>query len=266
VRLPRWLRRRSEDDSDKEEVGQSVSVPVGDGTQIVQKKVEARPLNRADFAQAIASALGAPTGEAVIALVTDMTLEDTGAANNPMATEYPMPGATDWNSDGVKNYPTPAIGVTAIVKALENGLYDGILAAIRSGADATVICRNSEWNTWGGSDVYVSQLLDLLPQVRANYQAYGSTEVGGWEGPPPAPAPVPPTPAPPVPSLDLEEPMYLIFISDAAKAGVAAWWLAFGGKMIGVPASTLDEVASQFPPGPQRKELPWAAVAGFTGS
>ena len=60
--------------------------------------------------------------------------EGATAAYNPFNTTEPWPGATDYNSVGVKNYPSFLAGVSATIATLENGNYPGILAALRSSA------------------------------------------------------------------------------------------------------------------------------------
>jgi hypothetical protein len=61
-----------------------------------------------------------------------------------------MPGATDFNSVGVKTYVSIQQGLEATVITITNGLYENILAALRDGtsscasADALL---NSPWGT-----------------------------------------------------------------------------------------------------------------------
>lgn len=54
-----------------------------------------------------------------------------GAEWNPYNTTQPWPGATDFNSVHVKNYPTYVEGVQATVKTLTNGFYVDLLATMR---------------------------------------------------------------------------------------------------------------------------------------
>ena len=79
--------------------------------------------------------------------------EGTKAANNPLATTQSEPGATNFNSIGVKNYPTAALGIQATVKTLTNGHYNDILQGIASG-NADTIDSNGGFahglSTWSG--------------------------------------------------------------------------------------------------------------------
>lgn len=71
---------------------------------------------------------------------------------NPLNTTQPWPGATDYNSVHVKNYPSGSAGVTATAATLTNGHYDGLCADLRQGAktaERIVADRRDEIHTWG---------------------------------------------------------------------------------------------------------------------
>lgn len=78
------------------------------------------------------------------------------AANNPMSTTLPMPGARVYNTlaggGHVWNYPNAAEGAQATALTLEDGYYPQIVAALRSGAG---MCGNAslagELLTWSGN-------------------------------------------------------------------------------------------------------------------
>jgi hypothetical protein len=57
-------------------------------------------------------------------------VEGTKARFNPLATTLTQPGATNFNSVGVKNYPTPDAGVQATADTLKQ--YPHLLAALKS--------------------------------------------------------------------------------------------------------------------------------------
>lgn len=74
------------------------------------------------------------------------------AAYNPLNTTEPWPGATDYNSVHVKNYPSGDAGLRATAATLLNGRYRGIVDALRRGDQtATDIVRSNaaEFSTWG---------------------------------------------------------------------------------------------------------------------
>ena len=58
------------------------------------------------------------------------------AKNNPFNTTFKMPGATSYNSIGVKNYETPEKGIEATCKTLKNGRdkygYDKIIDGLKN--------------------------------------------------------------------------------------------------------------------------------------
>lgn len=71
---------------------------------------------------------------------------------NPLNTTQPWPGATDYNSVHVKNYPSGSAGIAATAATLENGHYSGLVIDLRQGAkaaDEIVYDRRDEISTWG---------------------------------------------------------------------------------------------------------------------
>jgi hypothetical protein len=109
--------------------------------------------NREQWAHDFLSRLGLPvTSENVRAMVAWQQAEGTRAQFNPLATTQNMPGATQFNSVGVKNYVTYGDGLTANIKAITNGRYPNILAALKAGNNADAVAQaiaNSPWGTGG---------------------------------------------------------------------------------------------------------------------
>lgn len=108
-----------------------------------------------DWADAILSALGAPATQAnVNSLVGWFHNEGGGGQNNPLNTTQSGFGAlTSINSQGVKSYSTPSGGAQATAATLENGLYPGILSALKSGnglIGSTSAAVSQELLTWSG--------------------------------------------------------------------------------------------------------------------
>jgi hypothetical protein len=78
--------------------------------------------------------------------------EGGSARYNPLNTTEPWPGATNYNSVGVKNYPSGATGIAATAATLVNGRYPGIVRDLRDGTkDARQIVTGNavEFHTWG---------------------------------------------------------------------------------------------------------------------
>jgi hypothetical protein len=109
--------------------------------------------SREQWAQHFLTRLGMPlTSENVRLMVAWQQAEGTKAQYNPLATTQSMPGATRFNSVGVKNFASYEDGLTANVKAITNGRYENILAALRRGDSAVTTAQaiaSSPWGTGG---------------------------------------------------------------------------------------------------------------------
>jgi hypothetical protein len=117
-----------------------------------------------NFATRLGTLLGISMGnQAWVELVPAVTeAEGSQAEWNPWDTTYDLPGATDYNNVGVKNYPHPVAGICATALTLISGDYDGILSDLQSGKYTAIeiVQRNAaEWDTWGtGSKLLLSVL------------------------------------------------------------------------------------------------------------
>jgi hypothetical protein len=110
--------------------------------------------DRTQWATDLLNQLGMPvTSENIKALAAWAQAEGTKASYNPLATTQSMPGATSFNSVGVRNYVSYADGIHATAQTLTNGHYPNILAALRSGTSAVAVAQavaNSPWGTGQG--------------------------------------------------------------------------------------------------------------------
>lgn len=68
---------------------------------------------------------------------------------NPLNTSQSMPGATVFNSHGVKNYPNWSTGLVASVKTLDLGFYSQIRAALEAGTNAGAVLGAVVASPWG---------------------------------------------------------------------------------------------------------------------
>lgn len=108
----------------------------------------------ADFAIALLRTLGAPlTPSNVEALVRWQHLEG-GAWNNvaqfnPINTSMRMPGSHSINGAGVQAYTSWTEGLTATMATLNNGMYRGIVAALRAGTSAQAVYSAIASSPWG---------------------------------------------------------------------------------------------------------------------
>jgi hypothetical protein len=106
--------------------------------------------NREQWAHDFLTRLGMPvTSENVRLMVAWQQAEGTRAQYNPLATTQGMPGATRFNSVGVKNYVSYDDGMAANIKAITNGRYENVLAALRRGDSAVTTAQAIAASPWG---------------------------------------------------------------------------------------------------------------------
>lgn len=105
------------------------------------------------FYNKILTGIGAPaTPENKRFMYAWRAAEGGQAAFNPFNTTQGAPGATNYNTAGVKNYTGEDQGVAATVKTLLNGRYSEIISALRDGgpgasAAAAQALARSPWGT-----------------------------------------------------------------------------------------------------------------------
>jgi peptidoglycan hydrolase CwlO-like protein len=131
------------------------------------------------WAQLLLSRLGAPVcGDNLIAVVAWESAEGTAAAYNPLATTHDFPGATDFNTVGVKNYPSLGDGIQATIDTLTLGSptygYGPVLGSLAAcaPAESTAAAINaSAWCRGCAGGLYV---LNVVPLVRADYERFAA--------------------------------------------------------------------------------------------
>lgn len=102
---------------------------------------------------AFLASIGAPPTAANVSSISAWIQKETPwppvASNNPLNTTYPMPGATNYNSVGVKNYPDALTGMRAATATINASAYKDIVAALRNGGG---LCGKSfqGFSTWSG--------------------------------------------------------------------------------------------------------------------
>jgi cell wall-associated NlpC family hydrolase len=105
---------------------------------------------------ALTRTLGIPTtAENLKFLSAWQQAEGGSAAYNPLNTTQPAPGASAYNSVGVRNFVSPQQGIQATAQTLANGHYNNLLSMLRSGkATAAQLASQPDLKTWGtGSGV-----------------------------------------------------------------------------------------------------------------
>jgi hypothetical protein len=113
-----------------------------------------------------------------IVVVAWETAEFTKAAWNPLATTHDMPGATEFNSAGVKNYVSLEQGLEATIETLRGGApsyrYGPILDGLASCGDpmSTALAVNaSAWCNGCAGGRYV---VDVVPAIEAYFAQHPS--------------------------------------------------------------------------------------------
>jgi hypothetical protein len=134
---------------------------------------------REQWATALLRAVDAPVcGNNLVSLVTWQTAENTTAAWNPLATTQPAPGTTDYNSVGVKNYPSSAAGIAATVATLRGGYvtqgYGWILYRLVTCADPAVTAAAIKQSNWCHGCAGGAYVTGMVNEVRADYAAYAA--------------------------------------------------------------------------------------------
>jgi hypothetical protein len=109
-------------------------------------------LNEAGLA-AILKGIGAPvTLNNLRTLVGWEKAEGGSASFNPFNTTLPEPGASSYNSVGVRNYTSEAQGIAATVSTLRGSAYSAVVADLRHGANPATIAAAVGASPWGTPD------------------------------------------------------------------------------------------------------------------
>lgn len=162
------------------------------------------------FYEAVLREVGAPLStNNLTSLYAWRQAEGGSATYNPFNTTWKLPGSVLYgsNTHGVQSYATPQDGVTATVKTLTNGKYEGILSALRSDAAPETTVAAIMASRWGTTS--------LIQSVLAMY-ARGKVVVN-----PIATVPGAPTIATLRPVL-----IFLPFVPAPTKETASYWWLA----------------------------------------
>ena len=136
-----------------------------------------QPISFGRWAALLMPTLGAPacTNNLIVTVAWE-TQEFTQARWNPLATTRDMPGATDFNSTGVKNYPSLADGLEATRLTLEDGApewgYGAVLASLRSCADPMATARAINASSWCRGCEGGAYVTALVPAVEAWFSSH----------------------------------------------------------------------------------------------
>jgi peptidoglycan hydrolase CwlO-like protein len=139
------------------------------------------PISFGRWAQAFLSYVHAPVARNnLVVMVAWEAAEFTDAHWNPLATTYPMPGSTAFNSSRVQNYVSLQQGLEATIRTLRRPGYgyEAILAGLARNAgpmDTADAIRDSRWCRRCADGEYVVGLIDA---VESYYARYASNRTG----------------------------------------------------------------------------------------
>jgi hypothetical protein len=136
--------------------------------------VPGEPVTYEGWAGAFLRRLDAPVcSENLLIVVTWETAESTAATFNPLATTRDVPGATDMNSVGVKDYVSLEQGLDAsrdtLLLGAESYLYRAIVERLRGCASAEATAQAINASAWCRGCVGGAYITGLLPIVRSSY-------------------------------------------------------------------------------------------------
>lgn len=131
---------------------------------------------------AVLTKVGAPVTPINVRFLDAWQREEGGdATNNPLNTTLPEPGAGNYNSVGVKNYPSATVGAAATAATLRGG-YPNIVAALKANTLDTSVPFSA--GVIGDLNYWVSGRRSTAPSSYSNAVAklFGATE-GNSEDP-----------------------------------------------------------------------------------
>lgn len=135
-------------------------------------------MTREQFAKRLLNAFGLKvTQRRLNALIAWESAEGTKAKFNPLATTKVEPGATDYNTTHVKNYPNLDTGVRATHDTLaeHHGQgYEPIVKGLIDNEPAHDILMAVARSSWGTGALALS----VLPYVKEDYELYANKPIG----------------------------------------------------------------------------------------
>ena len=139
------------------------------------------PMSFGRWATAFLGRIGAPIERNnLVAIVSWETAEYTMARWNPLATTYPMPGATAFNGSGVRNYVSLSQGLQATIATLRasgHG-YGAILSDLARNADPMDTARAINASDWCHGCANGRYVIDLVPVVERYFESYARARAG----------------------------------------------------------------------------------------
>jgi hypothetical protein len=133
------------------------------------------PLTFGEWAQFFLGEMHAPVARNnLVVVVAWQVAEYTQAQWNPLATTYPMPGATEFNGHGVRNYVSLEQGLDATRLTLSHCCYgyEAIIANLVRNADPMTTGQAINESRWCRGCADGGYVIDLIPTVEQYYDDY----------------------------------------------------------------------------------------------
>ena len=135
------------------------------------------PMSFGRWAEAFLSYIHAPVARNnLVVIVAWQTAEYTDARWNPLATTYPMPGSTAFNSSRVQNYVSLKQGLEATTRTLRHSGYgyEAILYNLARNADPMTTARAINESRWCRGCTDGQYVIGLIESVEKYYDDYAS--------------------------------------------------------------------------------------------
>ncbi|MGH2727740.1 MAG: hypothetical protein ACRDKS_12285, partial [Actinomycetota bacterium] len=133
------------------------------------------PLTFGQWAQEMLEEIHAPVARNnLVVIVAWQVAEYTQARWNPLATTYPMPGSTEFNGSGVRNYVSLAQGLDATRLTLGHCCYgyEQIIVNLARNADPMTTAEAINASRWCRGCAGGGYVVDLIPTVEQYYDEY----------------------------------------------------------------------------------------------
>jgi hypothetical protein len=150
---------------------QSKDLQASDIKQYTNLGIDTEGLVDKNFYEKLLENLGAPVSDENLKfLYAWRQAEGKAGKYNPFNTTQGMPGATKFNSVGVRNYKSLEDGMVATIKTLKNGRYECIVNGLKNDIGAENIASCSSLKTWGTGS--------LVAKVISGYNRGASPKIG----------------------------------------------------------------------------------------
>lgn len=135
------------------------------------------PLSFGQWAKVFLGAIRAPAARNnLVVMVAWQAAEYTAARWNPLATTYPMPGATMFNSSRVRNYVSLQQGIEATIRTLRHRGYgyEAILSNLARNAEPMTTARAINASRWCSGCTNGRYVIGLIPSVEEYFDRYAN--------------------------------------------------------------------------------------------